>query len=135
MPYYRKSRRNPAQELRIAARLLRQAANFPDKAWLQRATAQDAQSRRIPPESPAAVRHCATGRLLKVGRANVNSHAVSRLMPAVEAHLPAPFASIGSWNDAPERTAAEVKTLFRQAAAALDNQAQEITAAAAAAPV
>ena len=131
MPYYRKSRRNPAQELRIAARLLRQAARFPDAAWLQHCTALDENGQYLPPESPLAVRHCALGRLIKVSAAAGNSHAVSRLLPAVEARLPAPFANLSRWNDAPGRTAAEVRQVFRQAAQALDTQARTLKAASA----
>ena len=132
MPYYRKSLRNPAKELRIAARLLRQAARFPDAAWLQHCTSLDENGQYIPPESPLAVRHCALGRLLKVGAAEVNSHAVSRLLPAVATLLPDPFESLSRWNDSPTTTPQAVRKAFRQAAQALDTQAQEMKAATAA---
>ena len=137
LPYFRKTKpRNPAQELRAAARLLRQAARFPDYAWLQGGTAQDAQGQPAAPESPQAARRCALGQLLHVGTYAKNSHAVPRLIPAVAAVLPPPYAAaatefqaLSRWNDAAETTPGEVRQAFRQAAQNLDAQAAALTAA------
>ena len=132
-----------AQERYRAARLLEQAADFPDDQWTQGAKARSPNGNgmtfhpgKIPESSPLyPSRFCALGHIERV--TGCLSHKpdlpTALLREAVTREIQEP---IPDWNDAPGRTAAEVRRLFQQAANRLYREAaaQGLQAAEPAAP-
>ena len=101
------------------AQLLTAAADFADHEWTQGAYARNNQGHQIPYAHPRAIRFCASGHLMKARHENPAAAAqVSglRLLQAVLQEIPGER-DLMTWNDQPERRAAEVRQLFRQAAA------------------
>ena len=101
------------------AQLLAAAARFEDHEWTQGAYARNDQGHHIPYTHPRAVRFCASGPLMKArhdhpaAAAQVSGLA---LLQAVHQKIPGER-DLMTWNDQPERRAADVRELFRQAAA------------------
>ena len=137
---------SPAQNLYQGARLLEQAGQFANREWTQGVKARDAagqptallggQPLPYNRKNNPAVRYCAAGHVERVCCAQP---ATAQYQPALLTLLTKILkAPIPAWNDAPGRTAAEVRSLFRQGAARLYREAaaaglQELAAAAAAA--
>ena len=101
------------------AQLLEQAADFPDEAWIQGAEARDAAGQECYPFQDKAVKFCALGRLNRVCSRQQSTDPIRATISRVLRELLPPSAedNLARWNDRPERAAAEVRALFRQAAA------------------
>ena len=103
------------------SRLLEQAATFADQEWCQHAMTKPADA--VQPE-----RFCAAGLITR------HCQTQEQLLPIIFAiHEQLPLdASIPQWNDAPERTAQDIREVFRKAAARLRAEAETRRQAAAA---
>lgn len=94
------------------ADILDQAADLiePEGAWTQGWFARDRHGHKVPTWSPDAVCWCAIGAILRA--ANLPSVA-----GAARSHIFSLVGPIPDFNDAPERTQAEVVAKLREAAA------------------
>lgn len=100
----------PSEVLSMAADLIE-----PRGAWTQGYYARDEGGEQVEAEEPKAICWCAIGAMAHaIGREIATFDPVSRaegyLIDAIGYH------SIITWNDAPERTQADVVTAFRKAA-------------------
>lgn len=93
--------------------LLEKAAAFADQEWCQHALNK-------PPDAAQPERHCAAGLVTR------HCQTQEQLLPIIFAiHEQLPLdTTIPEWNDAPERTAEDIRTVFRQAAARLRAEAE-----------
>lgn len=99
--------------MKTTKQVLLDAADLIDRRHCKRAGARDSQGEQCSPRSPAAVCWCAVGALeASCGETSTLSLASSFLCRAVGI----PRISLVDWNDAPERTAAEVSGAMRNAA-------------------
>ena len=98
----------------IGAQLLEQAAAFPDAAWTQQVLARNAAGLEVHYNNPSAVAYCALGRLHHTLHQAGKEELALLLRAAMDAELPG--TDLIPWNDAPTRTAGEVRSLFQAAA-------------------
>lgn len=87
------------------------AAQYVERGWTQGAYARSASSHRVAILSPRAVRFCMVGAIARA--ATDLAVAEWPVCLAVMAELP-PGAGLSVWNDAPDRTQAEVVALLRR---------------------
>lgn len=87
-------------------RVLREARELIARGWTQEVSARDANGTPVAPTDDTATCWCTIGALMRAGGARAAS--------ALAAFLPR-NTSIPRWNDAPERTQAEVLALFGRA--------------------
>jgi hypothetical protein len=94
------------------ADILNKAADLiePEGAWTQGAWQRGRSGREVKPDSPRAVCWCVGGAIEHVSSIGIGSAAMTELRD----HLSVMF--ISEWNDAPERTQAEVVAKLREAA-------------------
>ena len=101
------------------AQLLAAAADFADHEGTQGAYTRNDQGHQIPYAHPHAVRFCASGPLMKARHDHPAAAAqVSglRLLQAVHQEIPEER-DLMTWNDQPERRAADGQELFQKATA------------------
>jgi hypothetical protein len=79
----------------------------PDGSWTQGAYARTLMDRPITPTAPAAVRFCLDGALMRCFKGHIEHTAArDRLMDRI--------GNIPHWNDAPQRTIADVRQLVAE---------------------
>jgi len=101
-----------AQPLTIAEVLTRAADLIePEGAWLQGEMAEDADGFEVSAGEPTAVCWCIAGAIRRVSSANPGLYGLARNL--LLDHI---GESLVTWNDAPERTQAEVVAALRAAA-------------------
>ena len=83
------------------------------KGWCQDAFALDAEGKPVSSRSRKAIAWCALGALCRVYMSNDNDR-LEQAMKELRLQLPGKHSTISSWNDAPERTQAEVVTMLRE---------------------
>jgi hypothetical protein len=114
--------------MRDVAGILDRAADLiePEGMWTRQSYARDAKGREISPESPEATCFCMMGAISRVASNHADLHAALALVgeglppsPKYNAHIGGAdyVAAIARFNDAPERTQAEVVAKLREAAA------------------
>lgn len=113
-----RTKTGPAAEIarrrEIGDQLLEQAGDFPDAAWTQNCLARDAAGQEVHYNNPAAVAHCALGRLHHILHQAGAEEMAPLLRLTIDAELQT--TDLIPWNDAPQRCAGEVRILFRAAA-------------------
>lgn len=103
--------------MKTPAQVLREAAALVEKGHCKGEYARDAQGLKVDRDSPSAVSWCAFGAIARANGTLLNDQAV-----ACESALEAVVEDdVQEWNDAPERTAAEVAEAMRKAAESLEN--------------
>ena len=123
----------PPQQYQLA-RLLEQAGEFQDEEWTQGAKARTAKGHAIPilPHGGKALatrptKYCALGHIERVCRANdLYGHQALMMNEILHQEL---GIGVPTWNDQPDTTAEQVRTLFRQTSAKMYRQALAAAAA------
>ena len=100
--------------MKTAKEVLLTAADIVEKGWTQGVFATNAFGKGVPVESPEACSFCVLGALDKAAETGIGEMAWREAEKALFRTVRSP--SLPAWNDAPERTQAEVVAALREAA-------------------